>query len=141
MSTAYPAWKKVFDQAAGIRKAAGELQYQLLRDERDANRVVHFSKLAIAGRGPAVLRIGGAGGHPQGSGRSRPGLSLPAFAGTGPAVGAHETMDTLLLFGRTSSHYTRVARMIAHEVDVDVQLVPIHELFSQDAAVSGQIRP
>jgi quinol monooxygenase YgiN len=39
----YPAWKKVFDQAAGIRKAAGELQYQLLRDERDANRVVHFS--------------------------------------------------------------------------------------------------
>lgn len=39
----YPAWKTVFDNAAGIRKAAGELSYQLLRYDTDANRIVHFS--------------------------------------------------------------------------------------------------
>lgn len=39
----YPAWKKVFDGAAGIRKAAGERSYQVLRYEQDANRIVHFS--------------------------------------------------------------------------------------------------
>jgi heme-degrading monooxygenase HmoA len=41
---AYPAWKAVFDKAAGIRKAAGEQSYQLLRYDTDANRIVHFSK-------------------------------------------------------------------------------------------------
>jgi heme-degrading monooxygenase HmoA len=41
---AYPAWKAIFDKAAGIRKAAGELSYQLLRYDTDVNRVVHFSK-------------------------------------------------------------------------------------------------
>jgi len=39
----YAAWKRVFDAAAGLRKAAGELRYELLRYEDDANRVVHFS--------------------------------------------------------------------------------------------------
>ena len=39
----YPAWKLVFDRAAGIRKAAGEVSYRLLRHESDANRIVHFS--------------------------------------------------------------------------------------------------
>jgi heme-degrading monooxygenase HmoA len=39
----YPAWKAVFDRAAGIRKAAGERSFQLLRFESDANRIVHFS--------------------------------------------------------------------------------------------------
>jgi len=39
----YPAWKLVFDRATGIRKAAGELNYQLLRHESNANRVVHLS--------------------------------------------------------------------------------------------------
>ncbi|MDO8332175.1 MAG: antibiotic biosynthesis monooxygenase [Fluviicoccus sp.] len=39
----YPAWKTVFDQAAGIRKAAGEIRYQLLKFDRDANQIVHFS--------------------------------------------------------------------------------------------------
>jgi len=39
----YPAWKAVFDQAAGIRKTAGEISYQLLRYDNDANTVVHFS--------------------------------------------------------------------------------------------------
>ncbi len=39
----YPAWKKVFDGAAGIRKDAGERSYQLLRYPDDPNRIVHFS--------------------------------------------------------------------------------------------------
>ena len=40
----YPAWKAVFDQAAGIRKNAGEISYQLLRYDDDANNIVHLSK-------------------------------------------------------------------------------------------------
>lgn len=40
----YPAWKVVFDQAAGIRKRAGEISYQLLRYDDDADRIVHFSE-------------------------------------------------------------------------------------------------
>ena len=39
----YPAWKQVFDGAAGIRKEAGERSFQVLRYENDANRIVHFS--------------------------------------------------------------------------------------------------
>ncbi|MDO8417555.1 MAG: antibiotic biosynthesis monooxygenase [Agitococcus sp.] len=39
----YPAWKVVFDQAAGIRKEAGEISYQLLRYDTDANAIAHFS--------------------------------------------------------------------------------------------------
>ena len=40
---AYPVWKIIFDQAAGIRKNAGEISYQLLRYDNDANVIVHFS--------------------------------------------------------------------------------------------------
>lgn len=40
---AYPAWKVIFDQAAQIRKCAGEISYQLLRYDNDANNIVHFS--------------------------------------------------------------------------------------------------
>lgn len=39
----YPAWKKVFDGAAGIRREAGEQSYQVLRYETDADKIVHFS--------------------------------------------------------------------------------------------------
>lgn len=39
----YPAWKKVFDDAAAIRKEAGERSYQVLKVQNDANRIVHFS--------------------------------------------------------------------------------------------------
>ena len=39
----YPAWKKVFDGAAVIRKEAGERSYQVLKYETDANKLVHFS--------------------------------------------------------------------------------------------------
>lgn len=41
---AYPAWKTIFDHAAGIRKHAGEIRYQLLRHATDPNRIVHFSE-------------------------------------------------------------------------------------------------
>ncbi len=39
----YAAWKVIFDKAADIRKTAGELRYQVLRYDSDANRIVHFS--------------------------------------------------------------------------------------------------
>jgi quinol monooxygenase YgiN len=39
----YPAWKKVFDNAAGIRKEAGEISYQVLKYEQEPNKIVHFS--------------------------------------------------------------------------------------------------
>jgi heme-degrading monooxygenase HmoA len=41
---AYPAWKAVFDRAAELRKNAGEISYQLLRYDNDANNIVHFSE-------------------------------------------------------------------------------------------------
>ena len=41
---AYPAWKVVFDQAASMRKQAGEISFQLLRYDNDANQIVHFSE-------------------------------------------------------------------------------------------------
>ncbi len=44
--TDYPAWKQVFDNAAGIRREAGERRYQVLKHEHDANRIVHFSTWA-----------------------------------------------------------------------------------------------
>jgi len=40
----YPAWKIIFDEAANIRKVAGEISYQLLRFDTDANHIVHFSE-------------------------------------------------------------------------------------------------
>lgn len=39
----YPAWKIVFDNAAGIRKEAGERSYQVLKYENQPNKIVHFS--------------------------------------------------------------------------------------------------
>jgi quinol monooxygenase YgiN len=41
---AYQAWKAIFDGAADIRKNAGEISYQLLRYDNDANTIVHFSE-------------------------------------------------------------------------------------------------
>ena len=40
----YDAWKKVFDGAATIRREAGERSYQVLRDEKDPCKIVHFSR-------------------------------------------------------------------------------------------------
>jgi len=41
---AYDAWKEVFDAAAGLRRAAGELSYQLLRESSSDRNLVHFSR-------------------------------------------------------------------------------------------------
>jgi quinol monooxygenase YgiN len=40
---AYPAWKTIFDDAADMRKNAGEISYRLLRYDDDENVIVHFS--------------------------------------------------------------------------------------------------
>ena len=40
----YPAWKKIFDNAASIRKHAGEQTYQVLNYNNAPNKIVHFSK-------------------------------------------------------------------------------------------------
>ena len=40
----YEAWKKIFDAASAIRKNAGELSYQILKQDTNANKIVHFSK-------------------------------------------------------------------------------------------------
>ena len=39
----YAAWKKIFDEASIIRKEAGEIAYQVLKYENEANKIVHFS--------------------------------------------------------------------------------------------------
>jgi len=39
----YPAWKKVFDGAASIRREAGERSYQVLKYETQPDKIVHFS--------------------------------------------------------------------------------------------------
>lgn len=39
----YPKWKAIFDNAATIRREAGEITYQLLAHESDERNVVHFS--------------------------------------------------------------------------------------------------
>ena len=40
----YEAWKKIFDAAAPIRKSAGDISYQVLKWDTNANKIVHFSK-------------------------------------------------------------------------------------------------
>jgi quinol monooxygenase YgiN len=42
--TNYTTWKTVFDNAADIRKEAGERSYQVLKYENEPNRIVHFSQ-------------------------------------------------------------------------------------------------
>lgn len=40
----YSVWKTIFEKAANIRKNAGEISYQLLHVDNDANNIVHFSE-------------------------------------------------------------------------------------------------
>lgn len=40
----YATWKAIFDDAALLRRDAGEIEYRLLAFDTDANRVVHFSR-------------------------------------------------------------------------------------------------
>ena len=47
----YAAWKVIFDEAASLRAQAGELSYQVLKYQNQANRIVHFSKWWFARKG------------------------------------------------------------------------------------------
>lgn len=40
----YAAWKKVFDDAADLRREAGERSYQVLNYQNEPNKIVHFSQ-------------------------------------------------------------------------------------------------
>jgi heme-degrading monooxygenase HmoA len=40
----YTAWKGVFDDAAELRRQAGEQRFQVLRAQDEANRIIHFSE-------------------------------------------------------------------------------------------------
>jgi heme-degrading monooxygenase HmoA len=40
----YHQWKAVFDEAAGLRRDAGESDYTVFRYVEDGNRVVHLSR-------------------------------------------------------------------------------------------------
>jgi len=70
----FPAWKAEFDAAADLRKAAGEISFQLLSHESAPRLVVHFSawnSLAEARRffeSPEVQAI-----------RHRAGVKAPEF--------------------------------------------------------------
>lgn len=39
----YSRWKQIFDDAADLRKEAGERTYQVLKYANNANQIVHFS--------------------------------------------------------------------------------------------------
>lgn len=39
----YKSWKKIFDDAAALRKQAGEIYYQVLKYEDNPNKIIHFS--------------------------------------------------------------------------------------------------
>jgi quinol monooxygenase YgiN len=70
----YETWKAVFDQAAGIRKQAGEIRYRLLRRDGAANHIVHFSEWVSLERAraffesPELVEI-----------RRRAGVKMPTF--------------------------------------------------------------
>ena len=42
------------------------------------------------------------------------------------------------IIGRQSSHFTRVVRVFAHELDIDYRFSPIYELMSRDASVFAE---
>ncbi|MBS0153686.1 MAG: hypothetical protein JSS38_03770 [Nitrospira sp.] len=54
---AYQAWKAIFDQAADMKKRAGEISYQLLRDDNDANKDCPLLGVVLAGQGSTILRL------------------------------------------------------------------------------------
>lgn len=39
----YTTWKQIFDNAAGIRKVAGERSYQVFKYHDQPNKIVHLS--------------------------------------------------------------------------------------------------
>ena len=51
----YEAWKIIFNNAAPIRKDAGELSYQVLKYQEDKNKIIHFSKWTSIGKAKAFF--------------------------------------------------------------------------------------
>lgn len=51
----YLQWKAVFDNAASLRKRAGEIEYRLLAYEAEMRRVVHFSRWTSLGAARAFF--------------------------------------------------------------------------------------
>jgi len=51
----YASWKKIFDDAALIRKNAGELSFQVLKLDNNPNKIVHFSKWASLSKAKAFF--------------------------------------------------------------------------------------
>lgn len=39
----YQVWKQIFDNAADLRREAGERSYQVLKSANNPNQIVHFS--------------------------------------------------------------------------------------------------
>jgi heme-degrading monooxygenase HmoA len=39
----YAAWKQIFDDASVIRKAAGEISFQVFKYDNEPNKIVHLS--------------------------------------------------------------------------------------------------
>lgn len=39
----YGIWKQIFDNASGIRKAAGEISYQVFKYDNEPNKIIHLS--------------------------------------------------------------------------------------------------
>ena len=54
------------------------------------------------------------------------------------SVGKLPDMDRVQIIGRSSSHFTRVARVFAHELSVPYELVPIHNMRQIDPAVYAE---
>ncbi|MFT5389988.1 MAG: heme-degrading monooxygenase HmoA [Gammaproteobacteria bacterium] len=51
----YPKWKKGFDEAASLRKSAGEIEFQVLRQGKQPNTIVHFSRWISLGSARAFF--------------------------------------------------------------------------------------
>lgn len=51
----YPTWKAIFTDAAAMRHAAGEIDYQLLADEAEGRKIVHFSRWRSLGAARAFF--------------------------------------------------------------------------------------
>lgn len=45
----YAKWKKGFDEAAELRKQAGEIEFQVLRHQDRPNHIVHYSRWSSLG--------------------------------------------------------------------------------------------
>jgi quinol monooxygenase YgiN len=52
----YGVWKAAFDRAAPLLTEAGELEFQVLADTANPNRVVHFAKWASVEKARAFFQ-------------------------------------------------------------------------------------